>query len=1386
MASHERINKAETETAVAPRDASGGMVIEHVFSSPGQHAFDQITWENRCARISDEKGKLVFEQADVEVPADWSLLATNVVVSKYFYGEHGKSEREHSVRQLVHRVTRTIADWGKADGIFASDADAETFYNELTYLCANQYASFNSPVWFNVGLFHQSGVQGSEGNYHWDGEQNQPVKTKRSYEYPQGSACFIQSVDDTMEDIMRLCKAEAMLFKFGSGTGTDLSTLRSSREKLSGGGKPSGPLSFMRIFDQIAAVVRSGGKTRRAAKMQSLKVSHPDIKEFIECKMNEEKKAWALIEQGYDGSLNGDAYASVMYQNANLSVRLTDEFMQAALANKDWQTYAVTDPTKPMAKYRAKELLELIAEGTRICGDPGVQYHTTVNRWHTCPQSGEINASNPCVTGETLVATAQGYRRIRDLVGKSLHVIDGDGKPAWVDRVFPTGHKPVYELKTRAGYRLRLTADHRVLTLNRGDVPAAELTVDDVLPLGQSGFGDEFLSPALGELIGAAVGDGCISRQPDQDFLTVSLSGEEAGVANRLQANIVESKRFLELDDGRAFRSTRVVRTSSGLRVGSSVARLLECMQCYAVLDRGSENKLFTDEIFSLDRATQAAVLRGLFTTDGTVANYGEKSQYVSLDSTSLELLQQVQLMLLGFGIKGKLYENRRALGQDHALLPDGKGGSRLYPVRQMHSLRISRHSRVLFEREIGFLAESHKARKLSELNRDVTAYREELVDRVASLTPCGSQDVFDLTEPLTHHFVAGGLVVHNCSEYMFINDSACNLASLNLLKFRRADGSFDIQRFRSAVRVFVIAQEILVDHGSYPNERICRNSHEFRPLGLGYANLGSLIMSLGLPYDSDGGRATAAALTAIMTGAAYATSAELSSRLGPFAGYHRNRQSMLGVIRQHREHVDRISADQCPQELVAAAAAAWDQAIAAGEQNGYRNAQVTVLAPTGTIGFMMDCDTTGIEPDIALVKYKQLAGGGMFKIVNRTVPLALERLKYNKQQVGEIIDHIDQNDTIEGAPHLAEGHLAVFDCAFKPAKGNRSIHYMGHIRMMSAVQPFLSGAISKTVNMPKESTMQDILQVYVEGWKLGLKAVAIYRDGSKRAQPLNVRKSGDKEKKPEAAPAEAKFAPHRHRLPATRPSITHKFDVAGHEGYLNVGLYDDGKPGELFITMAKEGSTVGGMMDAFATAISLCLQYGVPLEALVKKFSHQRFEPNGMTSNKDIPFAKSIVDYVFRWLGLAFIEEYRKANLPQRADHSPKVSDMFHKLSSPKAAPEAVTEDVPSESSRTPKASDTEAQRPLGFYSNDAGSTGAAPPAAGGNGHVAPAAPKAARAAMGEALESRLASRLDRLDQQFSHFQEDAPACDVCGSITVRNGNCYKCYVCGSSLGCS
>jgi len=986
------------------RDKDAGrtaLSIDPFFHTPGTHPFEQLQWERRTASITDEKGEVVFEQKDVEVPANFSQLATKVVVSKYFYGELGTEEREKSFKELVHRVTRTIADWAREDNVFTSEAQAETFYHELTWLCVNQYAAFNSPVWFNVGLHHVKGVSGSKHNYHWSQTSEKVQACTNTYEYPQCSACFIQSVGDTMEDIMNLATSEAMLFKHGSGTGTDLSTLRSSREKLSGGGRPSGPLSFMRVFDQIAAVVKSGGKTRRAAKMQSLKIHHPDIKEFITCKTEEERKAWALIEQGYDGNYNGEAYSSVMFQNSNLSVRITDEFMKAVDNDGTFDTYSVTTGEK-VDTYDAREVMGLIAEGTQICGDPGVQYDSTINHWNTCPNSGRINASNPC-------------------------------------------------------------------------------------------------------------------------------------------------------------------------------------------------------------------------------------------------------------------------------------------------------------------------------------------------------------------------------SEYMFLDDSACNLASLNLLKFRLPDGRFDVESFRRAVRIIIIAQELLVDHGSYPTAEIAQNSHEFRPLGLGYANLGSLIMSLGLPYDSDEGRAITGVITAIMTGTAYAMSAELAQRFGPFDHFQTNREPMLRVIDKHRQAVRDIEESCCPDYLLQAARNSWDQARAQGQSCGFRNAQVSVLAPTGTIGFMMDCDTTGIEPDIALVKYKLLAGGGMLKIVNNTVKMALEKMGYDPNQIRAIVNAIEQEDTIENAPELKPEHLAVFDCAFKPAKGKRSIHYLAHIKMMAAAQPFLSGAISKTVNMPHESTVDNIESVYMTGWKLGLKAVAIYRDGSKRSQPLNTKKQNPaaaqqpaKETETESTKNEQeddgtlKRRPQRIRLPQTRRSITHKFDVAGHEGYLTVGLYEDGSPGELFITMAKEGSTVGGLMDAYGTCISMSLQYGVPLSTLVSKFSHARFEPAGMTSNRDIPFAKSLIDYIARWLGMTFLPGYREANAPKRPSEDKNAS-------SETAANPAPTNTSGSETGD----SRTEQKEKLTGIGNRLEA-------------LIDMVNKPSLAAVDRTVV------MDRFNSQFTHFQADAPVCDSCGSITVRNGNCYRCFNCGASMGCS
>ena len=964
--------------------------------------FDTVEWEVRTSAIKGENGEVLFEQDNCEVPSFWSQLATNVICSKYFYGEVGTPEREYSVRQLVHRVSRTITDWGLEDGYFASPADGERFYRELSWLCLHQHGAFNSPVWFNVGLYHQYGVTGDKCNWRWDPTTQDVVQPENPYEYPQGSACFIQHVGDNMEDIMRLATSEAMLFKFGSGTGTDLSTLRSHREKLSGGGRPSGPLSFMRVYDQIAAVVKSGGKTRRAAKMQSIKVWHPDVMEFIECKWKEEQKAQTLIASGkYEANFNGEAYSSVMFQNANLSVRVTDDFMTAVDKSQEWTTRWVTDNTTPGPTYQARDILDRMADCAWHCGDPGVQYDTTINRWHTCPNSGRINASNPC-------------------------------------------------------------------------------------------------------------------------------------------------------------------------------------------------------------------------------------------------------------------------------------------------------------------------------------------------------------------------------SEYMFLDDTACNLASINLMKFRQHDGEFDAERFQAACRIFFVAQEILVDHASYPTPDIARNSHLFRPLGLGYSNLGSLLMSAGTPYDSDEGRGVCGAITSLLHGAANLTSAELAEAVGTFEEYDKNDEPMMRVMQMHRDAVEQID-PSCPEDLRGAARSVWDQVLAAGEVHGFRNAQATVLAPTGTISFMMDCDTTGIEPDIALVKYKQLAGGGMLKIVNRTVPLALRTLGYSEPEIESIVAHIDREDTIEGAVDLKDEHLPVFDCAFTPAGGTRSIPWRAHVTMMAAAQPFLSGAISKTVNMPRDTTPEEIAEAYFDGWKLGLKALAIYRDGSKDSQPLNTKKGGDA-----AAEGTAIAKPRRERLPDTRESVTHKFSVAGHEGYITVGLYPDGRPGELFITMAKEGSTIGGLMDAFGTSVSMSLQYGVPLEDYVRKFSHMRFEPQGHTKNPDIRIAKSLIDYIFRWLGIRFLHGYREASLglpPGDGDSKDSGDD---EPTQPQPTAKKAGGPIAGEEAKSKPSSNGNGN---GHAKNGNG--------ANGNGNVDE-----------DELSAKLLERAGVLidtqpehatqNEQFAGFQVDAPSCDNCGSITVRNGNCYLCHNCGNSMGCS
>jgi len=897
------------------------MTIPRHFTEAGIDPFDAVEWELRSAKIVNEKGEIVFEQTDVEVPASWSQLATNVVVSKYFRGHVGTPERERSVKQLIGRVVNRIREWGDKSGYFRTPEDSQAFADELTHILVAQRMAFNSPVWFNLGV----------------------ADTPQ-----QASACFINSVEDTMESIMDLAKIEAMLFKGGSGTGSNLSKIRSSKERLTGGGTASGPVSFMKGFDAFAGVVKSGGKTRRAAKMAILNVDHPDVMEFIHSKADEEKRAGALIDAGYDGGFNvpGGAYESVSYQNANHSVRVTDAFMSSALAEGQWQTHAVTTG-EVTDTYEAREILNEIADAAHSCGDPGIQYDSTINRWNPVKVSGRINSSNPC-------------------------------------------------------------------------------------------------------------------------------------------------------------------------------------------------------------------------------------------------------------------------------------------------------------------------------------------------------------------------------SEYMFLDDTACNLASLNLMAFVDDAGHFDVVAFRRAAALTILAQEILVDHADYPTPQIGRNSHLFRPLGLGYANLGALLMASGLPYDSDEGRNLAASITAVMCGEAYRASAEIAEATGPFPRYRMNRKPFIEVIGMHKAAAESIPRVGVPDDLQEAARECWRQALESGRKWGFKNAQVTVLAPTGTIAFMMDCDTTGVEPDIALVKYKKLVGGGYLKIVNNTVPMALHTMGYTEKEIEQIVLYIDENETIEGAPELREEHASVFDCAFRAENGTRSINWMGHVRMMGAVQPFLSGAISKTVNLPAEASVDEIVRAYVEGWRLGLKALAIYRDGSKRTQPLNTGKDG-------AGETEA-VRPVRHKLPDEREAMTHKFSIAGHEGYLTVGLYEDRQPGEIFLRMAKEGSTVSGLMDTIATMTSIALQYGVPLKALVDKFSHTRFEPAGFTNNREIPIAKSMMDYVFRYLGHRFL----------------------------KGEPEVVDEQETQ--------SEEAGLAPIAGYGATSGEKRSA--VAGGSGT--------------EPLPYRIVN------------QSDAPSCSDCGSIMIRNGACYKCPNCGSTSGCS
>jgi ribonucleotide reductase alpha subunit len=1136
------------QTAPAQRiEAGKGLSIGRYFTTAGTHPFDAVEWELREARIG-HGDRIAFEQRDVEFPKSWSQNATNIVAQKYFRGQPGSADRECSVKQMIGRVAGTIADWGRECGYFAGE-DAEAFEAELTHILLHQMAAFNSPVWFNLG---------------WH-----PVGDPKC----QCSACFILSVEDNMESILEWNTKEGIIFRGGSGSGINLSKIRGSMEPLSRGGTASGPVSFMRGADSWAGSIKSGGGTRRAAKMVVLDIEHPDIKEFIWCKAKEEDKAAALRDAGFDMSIDGDGFFSIQYQNANNSVRVSDEFMRAVEEDGEWHLIARATGEPIGEPVGARELMQEIAEAAWRCADPGVQYDTTINQWHTCPNSGRINASNPCCfVGETRVKTAGGDLTLDELYATSVE-----------------GH----------------------------DLPGAE------------SFDAEGRVRAV------------------RDIKTIWI----AGMASRLST--------IELADGTT----------------------IECTPEHRFLTAGG-------------------------------------------DWLAAETLQP------GTELQGTM---------------DKPAGAGPYLLKTLATATVRRV----------------RTRDLAE-----------------------PVPVYDMEVDGLHNFVvacvaeSSGVVVHN-SEYMHVDDSACNLASLNLLKFRRSDGTFDVESFERAVDIMILAQEIIVSPSSYPTEEIAKNARAFRQLGLGYANLGAYLMSNGVPYDSDSGRGAAAAITALMTGRAYGESARIAEALGPYERYAENRDPHNNVMLMHRDAAYAIPDAACQDdELLAAARRSWDETVELGEPHGYRNAQSVVIAPTGTISFLMDCDTTGIEPDFSLVKFKELVGGGQMTIVNRTVPLALQTLGYTEPQIEQIEAHVAEHGTILGAPGLAEKHLPVFDVAV----GERAISHMGHLKMMGAVQPFVSGAISKTINVPASATVEDIADAYIQAWHLGIKAVAIYRDGSKTAQALRT----DAQKDTPAPPTDvdaiveqavskalAEVGPQRKRMPRERQSITHKFSIGGHEGYITAGMYEDGSVGEIFLTdIGKEGSTLRGMMNSFATAISIALQYGVPLETLVRKFSYMRFEPEGITTNPEIPFAKSMPDYIMRWLASRFLDVDVQEELgiltPQvRARQA--AQHAAQSVSSDTAGPASASE-----------AAKTDSGKGNGSSGNG-GSGGSAP------GEQAAPAPEASAASGASAPVAPGSAFTDSppVVPVVRQGLDLGPACEQCGGMMQRTGSCYTCSSCGNNTGC-
>jgi len=1030
-----------------------------------------------------------------------------------------------------------------------------------------------------------------------------------------------------------------------SNTGSNFSSLRGAGEKLSGGGVSSGLMSYLKILDRSAAAVKSGGITRRAAKMVVLDMDHPEIEEYITWKVKEEDKVQALINAGYSSDFNGEAYSTVSGQNSNNSVMIPDRFMQAVIEDKEWDTIERTT-SKIRKTYKAHELMRMISHAAWRCADPGVMFYDTMNKWHTCKNSERIHATNPCVTGDTRILTADGnWIRIDKLVNKKTKIITNAGLilEREINGSFSTGVKPVYSLKTKSGYELKLTADHKVFTINRGFVKAMNLTKDDLvlLPFEPVSEIKDIDDKEFYQLLGIYLGDGCGSKI--RKSIQLTMNEEDKHLLEDISTYIGEN--FDRMTHKNSPATVQITPTSTKLHITNN--KVVEKINQYIDATLKSYEKTLGEKIFESPLSAQRYVLQGLFTADGTVANYGEKSQYVALDSSNLQLLKDVQLLLTGFGIKSKVYTDRRA-GKDTALLPDGKGGVREYKIKPQHSLRISKSSRVLFEKFIGFMPNTKKGEKLAKLNNDVITYKDYPFDFVKSIEYLGEKEVYDLTETTTHTFVANGITVHNCGEYIFIDDTACNLSSLNLMKFVDEEGNFNIELYRHTCRIFFIAQEILVDLASYPTKLITQKSHQFRTIGLGHANLGTLLMTEGIPYDSDKGRAIAAAITAITTGHAYKTSAEIASIKGPFEKFEENKEPMTEVMNMHRDSAYRIDVRHCPSYLLDGAREDWDKVIEFGEKYGFRNAQATVLAPTGTIGLLMGCDTTGIEPEFSLIKWKKLAGGGYFKIVNQSIEKSLQKLGYDDLEIKEIIGYLMENGNIENAPYIKKEHLPVFDCANKNSGGSRFIEPMGHVKIMAAVQPFISGGISKTVNLPKDATVEDIEQIYFQAWKLGLKDIALYRDGCKLSQPLNTQLENTQETKTERAI--------QRKLPYKRKGITVASKINGNKIFIRTGEYEDAKIGEIFIDMHKAGSSYRSLLNCFAIAVSMGLQHGVPLEKYVDMFTFTRFEPSGLTDHPNIRSATSVIDFIFRVLGMEYLGRTDFIHIPPATEQEAPI----------------------------------------------------------------------------------------------------------------------------------